>query len=47
MLTAVAQNHLYSVKTEDLGDTLPSLQEVQLSYSKFKQFFLIGESSLS
>ncbi|XP_031426536.1 myotubularin-related protein 12 [Clupea harengus] len=45
MLTAVAQNHLYSVKTEDLGDTLPSLQEVQLSYSKFKQFFLIDNST--
>ncbi|KAL2092395.1 hypothetical protein ACEWY4_012193 [Coilia grayii] len=45
MLNAVAQNHLYSVKTEDLGDTLPSLQEVQLSYSKFKQFFLIDNST--
>lgn len=46
MLTAVAHNHLFSVKTEDLSDTLPSLQEVQLSYTKFKQFFLIGESAL-
>ncbi|XP_076125903.1 myotubularin-related protein 12 [Alosa pseudoharengus] len=45
MLNAVAQNYLYSVKTEDLSDTLPSLQEVQLSYTKFKQFFLIDNST--
>lgn len=43
MLQAVAQNHLYSVKTEDLSETLPTIQDIQQSYTKFKQFFLIGE----
>ncbi|KAJ8396594.1 hypothetical protein AAFF_G00016600 [Aldrovandia affinis] len=41
MLTAVAQNHLYSVKTEELSETLPSIQDIQQSYNKFKHFFLI------
>ncbi|MFT7815585.1 myotubularin-related protein 12-like [Arapaima gigas] len=41
MLNAVAQNHLYSVKTEDLSETLPNIQDIQQSYSKFKQNFLI------
>ncbi|KAI1905215.1 hypothetical protein AGOR_G00013830 [Albula goreensis] len=41
MLNAVAQNHLYSVKTEELSETLPSIQDIQQSYNKFKQFFLI------
>ncbi|KAM9446398.1 myotubularin-related protein 12 isoform 1-T1 [Clarias gariepinus] len=45
MLQAVAQNHLYSVKTEDLSETLPSLQDIQQSYTKFKQFFLIDNST--
>ena len=39
----MAANYLYSVKTEDLSDTLPSLQDVQQSYNKFKHFFLIGQ----
>uniref|UniRef100_A0AAY5KLZ3 Myotubularin-related protein 12 n=1 Tax=Esox lucius TaxID=8010 RepID=A0AAY5KLZ3_ESOLU len=45
MLTAVAHNHLYSVKTEDLSDTLPTIQDIQLSYNKFKQFFLIDNTT--
>uniref|UniRef100_A0A4W5M042 Myotubularin-related protein 12 n=1 Tax=Hucho hucho TaxID=62062 RepID=A0A4W5M042_9TELE len=45
MLTAVAHNHLYSVKTEDLSDTLPTVQDIQLSYNKFKQFFLIDNTT--
>ncbi|XP_062307563.1 myotubularin-related protein 12 isoform X1 [Osmerus eperlanus] len=45
MLTAVAANYLYSVKTEDLSDTLPSLQDVQQSYNKFKHFFLIDNTT--
>ncbi|KAL0979920.1 hypothetical protein UPYG_G00191590 [Umbra pygmaea] len=45
MLTAVAHTHLYSVKTEDLSDTLPTLQDIQLSYNKFKQFFLIENTT--
>lgn len=43
MITAVARNYLYSVKTEDLSESLPTLQDIQQSYNKFKQFFLIGE----
>ncbi|XP_070296768.1 myotubularin-related protein 12 [Salvelinus sp. IW2-2015] len=45
MLTAVAHNHLYSVKTEDLSDTLPAVQDILLSYNKFKQFFLIDNTT--
>uniref|UniRef100_A0A8C8CZE8 Myotubularin-related protein 12 n=1 Tax=Oncorhynchus tshawytscha TaxID=74940 RepID=A0A8C8CZE8_ONCTS len=45
MLTAVAHNHLYSVKTEDLSDTLPTVQDILLSYNKFKQFFLIDNTT--
>ncbi|KAJ8263065.1 hypothetical protein COCON_G00155220 [Conger conger] len=45
MLNAVAQTHLYSVKTEELSDTLPTIQDVQLSYSRFKQFFLIDNTT--
>ncbi|XP_029916384.1 myotubularin-related protein 12 isoform X1 [Myripristis murdjan] len=45
MLTAVAHNYLYSVKTEDLSDTLPTVQDIQLSYSKFKQFFFIDSTT--
>ncbi|XP_053509674.1 myotubularin-related protein 12 isoform X1 [Ictalurus furcatus] len=45
MLQAVAQNHLYSVKTEDLSETLPTIQDIQQSYTKFKQFFLIDNST--
>ncbi|CAB1319181.1 unnamed protein product, partial [Coregonus sp. 'balchen'] len=45
MLTAVAHNHLYSVKTEDLSETLPTVQDIQLSYNKFKQFFLIDNTT--
>ncbi|KPP60316.1 myotubularin-related protein 12-like, partial [Scleropages formosus] len=43
MLNAVAQNHLYSVKTEELPETLPTIQDIQQSYNKFKQFFLVEE----
>ena len=43
MLTAVAHNYLFSVKTEDLSDTLPSVTDIQLAYNKFKHFFLIGQ----
>eukprot|EP00063_Salmo_salar_P053362 XP_014028197.1 PREDICTED: myotubularin-related protein 12 [Salmo salar] len=45
MLTAVAHNHLYSVKTEDLSDTLPAVQDILLSYNRFKQFFLIDNTT--
>ncbi|XP_078141559.1 myotubularin-related protein 12 [Centroberyx gerrardi] len=45
MLTAVAHNYLFSVKTEDLSDTLPTVQDVQLSYNKFKQFFFIDSTT--
>ncbi|KAJ8380442.1 hypothetical protein SKAU_G00012200 [Synaphobranchus kaupii] len=45
MLNAVAQNHLYSVKTEELSDTLPTILDVQQSYSRFKQFFLIDNTT--
>uniref|UniRef100_A0A8C7C9J4 Myotubularin-related protein 12 n=1 Tax=Oncorhynchus kisutch TaxID=8019 RepID=A0A8C7C9J4_ONCKI len=45
MLTAVAHNHLYSVKTEDLSDTLPTVQDILLSYNRFKQFFLIDNTT--
>ncbi|XP_056138872.1 myotubularin-related protein 12 isoform X2 [Lampris incognitus] len=45
MLTAVAHNYLFSVKTEDLSDTLPTVQDIQLSYNKFKQFFLIDNTT--
>ncbi|TSN86051.1 Myotubularin-related protein 12 [Bagarius yarrelli] len=45
MLQAVAQNHLYSVKTEDLSETLPTIQDIQQSYTKFKQYFLIDNST--
>ncbi|XP_061118473.1 myotubularin-related protein 12-like isoform X1 [Conger conger] len=41
MLNAVGENNLYSVKTEELSETLPNIQEIQQSYNKFKQFFLI------
>lgn len=43
MLIAVADNYLCSVKIEDLSDTLPTIQDIQLSYNKFKQLFLIGQ----
>ncbi|KAM6958785.1 myotubularin-related protein 12 [Aplochiton taeniatus] len=45
MLTAVAHNFLFSVKTEDLSDTLPTIQDIQQSYNKFKQFFLIDNTT--
>ncbi|KAM4607853.1 myotubularin-related protein 12 [Polymixia lowei] len=45
MLTAVAHNYLFSVKTEDLSDTLPTVQDIHLSYNKFKQFFLIDNTT--
>ncbi|KAJ3603591.1 hypothetical protein NHX12_028336 [Muraenolepis orangiensis] len=45
MLTAVAHNYLFSVKTEDLSDTLPSVPDLQLAYNKFKQFFLIESTT--
>ncbi|KAG7252533.1 hypothetical protein CRUP_011857 [Coryphaenoides rupestris] len=45
MLTAVAHNYLFSVKTEDLSDTLPSVQDLQLAYNKFKHFFLIENTT--
>uniref|UniRef100_A0A4W4HES6 Myotubularin-related protein 12 n=1 Tax=Electrophorus electricus TaxID=8005 RepID=A0A4W4HES6_ELEEL len=45
MLHAVAQTHLYSVKIEDLLETLPNIQDIQQSYTKFKQFFLIDNST--
>ncbi|TRZ02283.1 hypothetical protein DNTS_003178 [Danionella cerebrum] len=45
MLNAVARNHLYSVKTEDLSESLPSVHEIQQSYNRFKQFFLIDNST--
>lgn len=44
MINAVAHNYLYSVKTEDLSESLPTVLDIQQSYNKFKQFFLIGES---
>uniref|UniRef100_A0A9J7XDX6 Myotubularin-related protein 12 n=1 Tax=Cyprinus carpio carpio TaxID=630221 RepID=A0A9J7XDX6_CYPCA len=45
MINAVAHNHLYSVKTEDLSESLPNIQDIQQSYNKFKQFFLIENST--
>lgn len=45
MINAVAHNYLYSVKTEDLSESLPNIQDIQQSYSKFKQFFLIENSN--
>ncbi|XP_056458167.1 myotubularin-related protein 12 [Gadus chalcogrammus] len=45
MLTAVAHNYLFSVKTEDLSDTLPSVTDIQLAYNKFKHFFLIENTT--
>ncbi|XP_023689590.1 myotubularin-related protein 12 [Paramormyrops kingsleyae] len=45
MLNAVAQTHLYSVKTEELSDSLPTVQDIQQSYSKFKQFFLLDNTN--
>ncbi|XP_066510336.1 myotubularin-related protein 12-like isoform X2 [Hoplias malabaricus] len=45
MLHAVAHTHLYSLKTEDLSETLPTIQDIQQSYTKFKQFFLIDNST--
>ncbi|XP_064152774.1 myotubularin-related protein 12 [Anguilla rostrata] len=45
MLNAVAQTHLYSLKTEELLDTLPTTQDIQQSYSRFKQFFLIDNTT--
>lgn len=45
MITAVARNYLYSVKTEDLSESLPTLQDIQQSYNKFKQFFLIDNTT--
>ncbi|XP_023679071.1 myotubularin-related protein 12-like isoform X2 [Paramormyrops kingsleyae] len=41
MLNAVAHNYLYAVKAVDLSETLPSIQDIQQSYSRFKQNFLI------
>uniref|UniRef100_A0A8C1TXE3 Myotubularin-related protein 12 n=1 Tax=Cyprinus carpio TaxID=7962 RepID=A0A8C1TXE3_CYPCA len=43
MINAVAHNYLYSAKTEDLSESLPTIQDIQQSYNKFKQFFLIEE----
>ncbi|KAL6465632.1 hypothetical protein MHYP_G00257650 [Metynnis hypsauchen] len=45
MLHAVAHTHLYSLKVEDLSETLPTIQDIQQSYNKFKQFFLIDNST--
>ncbi|KAG9261686.1 myotubularin-related protein 12 [Astyanax mexicanus] len=45
MLDAAAQTHLYSLKIEDLSETLPTVQDIQQSYAKFKQFFLIDNST--
>ncbi|CAL8248947.1 unnamed protein product [Merluccius merluccius] len=45
MLNAVAQTYLFSVKTEDLSDTLPSVPDIQLAYNKFKHFFLIENTT--
>ncbi|XP_062873968.1 myotubularin-related protein 12 [Trichomycterus rosablanca] len=45
MLDAVAHNHLYSVRTEDLSEMLPTIQDIQQSYTKFKQLFLIDNST--
>ncbi|KAI7813000.1 myotubularin-related protein 12 [Triplophysa rosa] len=45
MINAVAHNYLYSVKTEDLTESLPTVQDIQQSYNKFKQFFLIDNST--
>ncbi|XP_009299937.2 myotubularin-related protein 12 isoform X1 [Danio rerio] len=45
MITAVARNYLYSVKTEDLSESLPTLQDIQQSYNKFKQYFLIDNTT--
>ncbi|KAG9355103.1 hypothetical protein JZ751_001816 [Albula glossodonta] len=45
MINAVAQTHLFSVKTEELSDTLPTIQDIQQSYSKFKQYFLIDNTT--
>ncbi|XP_048875083.1 myotubularin-related protein 12-like isoform X2 [Brienomyrus brachyistius] len=41
MLNAVAHNYLYAVKAVELSETLPSIQDIQQSYSRFKQNFLI------
>ncbi|XP_051954205.1 myotubularin-related protein 12-like isoform X1 [Xyrauchen texanus] len=45
MINSVAHNYLYSVKTEDLSESLPSIQDIQQSYNKFKQYFLIDNST--
>ncbi|MBN3301118.1 MTMRC protein, partial [Amia calva] len=45
MLTAVAQTYLFSVKTEDLSSTLPTVQDIQQAYNKFKQYFLIDNAT--
>uniref|UniRef100_A0A673KDF8 Myotubularin-related protein 12 n=1 Tax=Sinocyclocheilus rhinocerous TaxID=307959 RepID=A0A673KDF8_9TELE len=45
MINAVAHNYLYSAKTEDLSESLPTIQDIQQSYNKFKQFFLIENST--
>ncbi|KAK7164859.1 hypothetical protein R3I94_003295 [Phoxinus phoxinus] len=45
MINAVAHNYLYSVKTEDLSESLPTILDIQQSYNKFKQFFLIDNST--
>nr|XP_055055916.1 myotubularin-related protein 12 [Misgurnus anguillicaudatus] len=45
MINAVAHNYLYSVKTEDLSESLPTIQDIQQSYNKFKLFFLIDNST--
>ncbi|XP_076005519.1 myotubularin-related protein 12 isoform X2 [Genypterus blacodes] len=45
MHIAVADNYLCSVKIEDLSDTLPPIQDIQLSYNKFKQLFLIENTN--
>ncbi|XP_070599584.1 myotubularin-related protein 12 isoform X2 [Erythrolamprus reginae] len=34
-----------ALKTEDLSSSLPSLQEIQVAYTKFKQLFLIDNSA--
>ncbi|XP_041102915.1 myotubularin-related protein 12-like [Polyodon spathula] len=45
MLDAVTQDQLCPVKVEDLSSCLPALQDLQLSYNKFKQLFLIDSTA--
>ncbi|XP_033862071.3 myotubularin-related protein 12-like isoform X2 [Acipenser ruthenus] len=45
MLDAVTQDQLCPVKIEDLSSCLPALQDLQLSYNKFKQLFLIDSTT--